>query len=159
MIREKIQEKISDRRLNIIKGFKEYDEIKKSQEIELESGVAIVIKDNKVLLGLADTDDERDGKWCFPGGGIENKESCLNAAIRECYEEMGLVCKPLNQVTFIYPALPKVGFCVLTCDTEEVSYNEEFTDAKWFSLDKIPEDTLSINKDILNLLKGDGTDC
>jgi hypothetical protein len=70
-----------------------YEEIKKAQTIILEASVGIVVNDfGQILLGLAISDDERNGNWCFPGGGIDDGENSLNAAIREVYEEMGMVC-------------------------------------------------------------------
>jgi len=59
-----------------------------------------ILKDNKVLLiekkrGLG------KGKVNAPGGKIENKETPLEAAVRECVEEVGI--KPLNlkEVAFL----------------------------------------------------------
>ena len=152
----KIQENNARRALNILKGFKEVDSITKGQEIELQSAVAVVLCDNKILLGLADADDERDGKWCFPGGGIDDGEDCLSAAVRECYEEMGIIVKPKITMSLIHSTKPMVGFCLLECDLEnnQVTMNDEFTDYGWYEIDDLPEDTLAINVEILNLLKG-----
>lgn len=127
--------------------------LKKSQDITLDAAVAIIIRDGEVLLGLADTDDDRNDKWCFPGGGIDENESCLNASIREAYEEMGVVAKPVMSMFFIHPIKPKVGFCLLTTETKEIIMNDEFTDYDWFDINQLPKETLSVNKDILEFVK------
>ena len=49
---------------------------------------------------------EDNGKLALPGGFVEYKESSLEAAIRECYEDTGVkVSKPINEegVTFSDP--------------------------------------------------------
>ena len=50
--------------------------------------VAIVIKDNKILL----MHRTRDGKqyWVFPGGGVKEDEKVENAVVREITEEASL---------------------------------------------------------------------
>lgn len=127
--------------------------LRKGHEIDLKSAVAIVICKNHILLGLAKADDERDGKWCFPGGGIDKGEDTMSAAIREAYEEMGVSALPVSQVLIIHPAKPMVGFVFLHCsDLCEIEHNEEFLECKWFPIKELPEEMLSINKDILKLL-------
>ena len=47
---------------------------------------AIILKDNKVLIAQRAPEDNLAGKWEFPGGKIEPRETpqeCLNREIRE----------------------------------------------------------------------------
>ena len=129
----------------------------KSHKMLLQSAVGIVVCNNHILLGVSKCNDERDGKWCFPGGGIDSGETVQAAAIREVYEEMGIPCSLVSNVVLVHPAKPLVGFCILTCsEIQDLSHNEEFTEAKWFPINSLPENTLSINLDILktiNLIK------
>jgi len=128
--------------------------LEKAHEISLESGVGIVFNEkNELLLGLAIADDERDGKWTFPGGGIDDKENCLSAAIRETYEETGLVSVPISNMIFIHPAKPMVGFCLLRVKSEhEIVPNKEFKELKWVSLTGLPVDLLVLNREILSII-------
>src|ERR1700744_1780993 len=57
----------------------------------LAAGVIFVAPDGDVLL-LRRAAEEKNygGHWGLPGGGGEEGESALDAAIRECKEEMGI---------------------------------------------------------------------
>jgi len=52
--------------------------------------VALVVKDQMLLLGKRAPDIFRGGKWSLPGGFIEFEEDFLSAAHREIEEETGL---------------------------------------------------------------------
>ncbi len=56
---------------------------------------AIVIKDNRVLLGKR-KGAHGTGTWAFPGGHLELNESIANCAEREVFEETGLRIKNLR---------------------------------------------------------------
>ncbi len=155
-IRKAIQDNLSDRKNHILKSFvttNDIEVIQKSQMVQLDSAVAIIIKDGKVLLGMADADDDRDGKWCFPGGGIDSGEDSMSAAIREAYEEMGVMVKPIMQLRLVHPTKPKVAFHIMTCEDETVIMNEEFTDYKWCPVNSLPENILPVNKEIMEFVK------
>ena len=140
------------RKLSILKSFKEFD-IQKAQKVELKSACGIVFNGKQVLLGLSNDEDDRKGKYCFPGGGIEKNEDCISAAVRETYEEMNLICKPLTSVSMIHVIKPNVAFCILSCDNfEDIKPNEEFDDYGFFDVDNLPENILSLNKDILEMV-------
>ncbi len=56
------------------------------------SAVVVVVKKGKVLLlKRGKSDPWMPGKWCFPGGGIDRGEGPFEGALREVYEEAGLV--------------------------------------------------------------------
>lgn len=149
-----IQQKIAERGLNILKGFKDFDNIlTKSHKIELKSACGIVFnKENKILLGLSNANDDRQGKWCFPGGGIDDNEDCISASIRETYEEMGVQATSVIPTIMYHVTKPTVGFCILSTEDSEVVMNEEFDEFGWFDVDDLPEEIMSINKDILNMV-------
>lgn len=56
----------------------------------------IWIKDNKILLGRRANTGWQDGKYCFPAGHGEERETMAEACVREAYEEVGLKVDPKN---------------------------------------------------------------
>ena len=48
----------------------------------------VVIEDGKIVLGLRDIEPGR-GLWCLPGGFVNHDEDPVDAARRECREEIG----------------------------------------------------------------------
>lgn len=128
---------------NIIKGFK----------TQINSAVGVVFdQSNNILVGKSN--DERNGKWCFLGGGVDQGESPLQAAIREVYEEGGTICKPLSLPMIIHPSKPTVAFLILRCEHQkpQLTKNDEFDDIKWVAIDKLPKDTLPLNIEILKMI-------
>jgi len=126
---------------------------------EFQSAVAIVTcpMNAQILLGKAITDDDRNGKWCFPGGHIHPAESPIDAAIRECFEETGVHAIPAfaeQNIVYKIESKPYVAFvlCSADSDKEIIKCNHEFEDAKWFDLDQLPEEIYSANLEILNSL-------
>ena len=71
--------------------------------------VALVLKEDCVLLGKRALGSFNPGLWCLPGGFIEYEEDFLTAGIREVKEETGLdirVTGILSVVSnFLAPAL------------------------------------------------------
>ncbi|MEE3372708.1 MAG: (deoxy)nucleoside triphosphate pyrophosphohydrolase [Planctomycetota bacterium] len=52
--------------------------------------IAVVERDQQVLIGRRSTDQSLGGYWEFPGGKVESHETPEDAAIRECREETSL---------------------------------------------------------------------
>lgn len=143
-----VQEDQLTRKRNILTSI-----LQKGDKMELQSAVGIVFNESgELLLGLAIADDERDGKWVFPGGGIDGEESCINAAVREVYEETGITAIPLSTITIVHPAKPIVGFNILKCGVCTPIPNEEFHELRFFPLDKLPKETLTLNLEILSII-------
>lgn len=120
-----------------------------------KSAVAVVFNDKgMVLLGSSTLKGERFGKFCFPGGGIENGESQWAAAQRETKEETGIRTKilPLSPVLDT-EEYPNAAFIVLKRVGGQLKPNEEFLDLDWFSLDALPRDIMKQNKKVLTVVK------
>lgn len=52
--------------------------------------ISIFDEQNRLLLGR----DAETGLWTLPGGAIDPNEHPADAAVRECFEETGLLTKP-----------------------------------------------------------------
>jgi len=119
-------------------------------EDQFKAAVAIVYDDHgNLLLGKAKTDDDRNGKWCFPGGGMKPGECPGSAAARECWEETGYKVKP-QQMAFRHHERPGVAFVVCRklegCDdpNHEFSKIDWVPREKWFGLDELYPVNLNI---------------
>ncbi|MER2491902.1 8-oxo-dGTP diphosphatase MutT [Catenovulum sediminis] len=67
--------------------------------------VAVVVKNDTVLIAKRSDNQHQGGKWEFPGGKVENGESVETALQRELSEECGielLSFKPLIKVEHDY---------------------------------------------------------
>lgn len=56
---------------------------------------AIILNDERQVLLIQRADN---GNWAYPGGYMDLGESAAETAIREAYEESGVVCEPLHLV-------------------------------------------------------------
>ena len=111
-----------------------------------------VVNQNKKLLMIK---HKKLGKWCPPGGKVDNNETPDEAAVRECFEETGVkvhlfgktsnfegelvtpmgsqcnVIKPgeRDHIDLSYLAIP---------ENDEIKISErEATDIGWFSLEEV----------------------
>ena len=123
-------------------------------------GVGImVLKDNKVLLGLRNPNTKKDsselqgqGTWTMPGGKVEFHEKLIDAAKRELKEETGLESDKL-EVMCIHDDFTEtahyvtVGFIAREYSGEvETMEPETILKWEWFSFDELPENMYSSSK-------------
>ncbi len=102
------------------------------------SVVAVVTNGNgEILLGKSTDPDHRNGKWCFTGGGIKNKEiSIETAAERECWEESGIRCRAIGIIQYGngLSVPPSVVFVLCVADHGgNIRHNDEFSEMKWIT--------------------------
>jgi 8-oxo-dGTP pyrophosphatase MutT (NUDIX family) len=110
--------------------------LREETEPDFKAAVAIVRQRDRWLLGLAKgAGDDRDCKWCHPGGGIKPGETPEHAAERECFEEMGIKCKATGKA-FRMPSHKSVAFvpCKTTRSKQKIDNNHEFSAAGFFTL-------------------------
>jgi 8-oxo-dGTP pyrophosphatase MutT (NUDIX family) len=113
----------------------------------LPTAAAVVLDgEGRVLLGRrSDT-----GGWAVPGGIIDPAEEPADAAVRECFEETGVVAIPvaLTSVTVSQPITYANGDqvqyleltfrCRVAGGTARVN-DEESLEVRWHPLDALPE--------------------
>ena len=130
-------------------------------KIILNAAGCIITKDSKILLQKrAD-----DLKWGLFGGIMEIGETYQECAKREVFEETGLVVD-LEYLVGIYhnfdaswPNNDK-AHCICACfkaniKSGELKIDSESIEAKWFSLDELPEiGAIDHNQAIMDYKKG-----
>ena len=102
----------------------------------------MIVKENRVLLGLRIKDDV----WSMPGGKVDLGENPKEGAIRETFEECGLKVTKAKLISVSNDInLPKhfftLGFLAEEFDGEVVQDLEPDTFSKWqwFNMDELPE--------------------
>jgi len=124
---------------------------------------AIVIKDNKILLGKRGTLNGKpileSGKWGLLGGFFGRDENLIQAVKREVMEESGWEIGDLQLLRINdNPKRPKedrqnVDIIFITEAIKQIkTSDEEVKELKWFDLDKLPP------KDLFAFDHGDAVD-
>ena len=125
--------------------------------IMVGSGI-LLMRENQVLLQRR----KDNGLWGIPGGSLEPGESLEEAAIRETYEEVGLVIDQLSLFKvysgkdqfYVYPNGDQIyDVCVafLSHDFhgELAADQNEVLEVAFFSLEKLPDDLNPLDRIIL----------
>lgn len=109
------------------------------------SGV-VVVKDDKILLTSQYRQLIDDLSLEIPGGKVEAGETFQAGAIRECIEEVGILCKSLEMVCEYYPGLDnvnnqtKIFFCNDFDSSPDFTYNlDEVVGISWVHIDECLE--------------------
>lgn len=116
--------------------------------IVMVGAAAIVVNDKEQILIQQRTDSDY---WGLPGGGIEPGEEPAEAAIREVYEETGLVVEVTNLVGIfggkeqvgVYANGDKFAYVSVTFECRVVGGviqpdREESKDVRWFAPENLP---------------------
>ncbi|MDH6579447.1 NUDIX domain-containing protein [Kitasatospora sp. MAP5-34] len=112
------------------------------------SGVAAVVLDEQGRLLLGRRVDT--GRWAMIGGILDPGEEPADCAVRECFEETGVLVEPeeLTSVTVSpmleYPNGDQARYLDLTFRCRLVSgearvNDDESLEVGWFALDELPE--------------------
>jgi ADP-ribose pyrophosphatase YjhB (NUDIX family) len=102
------------------------------------AATVLVERAGKVLLARRAIDPGR-GLWCFPGGYVDFGEDPAVAAIRECWEETGLVITELSllDVTFNGRVIVITYLAHASADLEPIP-GDDADMAQWFASDSLP---------------------
>lgn len=113
----------------------------------LTTAIGVLLDDQgRVLLGRRSD----NGRWALPGGIVDPGEQPADAAVREVYEETGVMAVPeaLTSVTIsapiTYPNGDQVRYLELTFRCQPVGGQARVNDAEsvevgWYPLDGLPE--------------------
>lgn len=125
-------------------------------ELQRAAGV-ILLSGGKILLLKRSGEGDHPGKYCFPGGGIEEGETAEQAALRECQEEIGFAPSSLKLVG--QTSKHGVDFSTFIAshpEQTEPTLNGEHDSFAWASIDEAANlplhpgcaDTLGIAQDV-----------
>ncbi|PSN88624.1 hypothetical protein B9P99_05810, partial [Candidatus Marsarchaeota G1 archaeon OSP_B] len=102
----------------------------------IEATLCYIISEDKVLLQKKRKGLFGEGKWNAPGGKLENGETAEQCAIREVYEETGLMVKHLqfvgNLYFFVEQYLDQVVYVFKANEFEGSVTQGDEGELKWF---------------------------
>ncbi len=112
----------------------------------------IVLKDNKILLGLRNEDKEKassdlegQGTWTMPGGKFDFDENLLEAGIRETKEETDLDIKKIEVFCVQDDYAPNVHYVTVGLIATEYEGEvktmepDEIIKWEWFDFKNLPK--------------------
>jgi ADP-ribose pyrophosphatase YjhB (NUDIX family) len=134
-----------------------------SNKFSLHGAVYLLFeKDNNILLLRRFNTGWEDGKYTLPAGHFDGGETVLSAAIREAKEETGVELSEndleIIHVLHIKTNLEYISYFIKVKNWTGTPINTEpdkCDDMQWFSIDKLPDNTLPfIHKVLENYKKG-----
>ena len=119
-----------------------YDQAPKDFCPQVEIAACYLEIEDKVLLLQCGAHKSEAGKWGVPAGKIEQGETPQQAAIRELFEETGIVAEPPSQIHYVgrlYMRKPTLDYVYhlfqVTLDlVPAVCLSLEHLDYKWASM-------------------------
>jgi mutator protein MutT len=109
----------------------------------IPAATALVLNDQQqILLGKRKTDPQK-GKWCLPGGFIEQGETMAEAALRELKEETGLVGRVMSLVDCFYQESRFYGSLIIfgyrvSIQGGTLCADDDLEEVCFFDLDNFP---------------------
>ena len=122
-------------------------------------GVIVLNEENKILLGLRNSDEaladselHEEGTWTMPGGNIEYGESFEEAGTREAKEETGIDVSDLEIICVQtdkneYAHYISVGMIAHSFTGEPKAMEpEQIVKWEWFDINNLPKNIFSPSK-------------
>ena len=114
----------------------------------------LLFRNGEVLLLRRARTGYLDGWYALPGGHLQRGESIVACAIRECFEETGLVLDPANvrpAAVMPYRSEDQQGIdFILVCDAvsgePRLAEPERCDDVRWFGVDALPRNTRTVHR-------------
>lgn len=101
-------------------------------------------KNELLLLTRSETDKVRPGEYDFPGGGVDEGETIIDAMLRETQEEIGVSLLPTDvslvySATDFYEEKSRVRFLFLGYiqSSQQIKLSYEHSDYKWVAFDEV----------------------
>ncbi len=125
--------------------------------IQKQAVMIVIEKDGKFLLGKrADWKPTAPGYWCPISGHIEENESQEAAVIREAWEEVGLMVKPLRKLATMNThdgSTQLHWWQVHVMEGEAFIKNRENSELGWFTTEELKKLEPTFKEDIEVLLQ------
>ena len=106
--------------------------------------VALISCNKLLLLKRGDTAPWNPGKYCLPGGMVDENESLIDCAIRELYEETNIKITPHHLYSMKVTNKSGNSRIVFICNYDDLYYvtlSWEHSEYRWASY----QDTASMN--------------
>jgi len=107
-----------------------------------------------VLLGRRGIEPGR-GLWCLPGGFVNDDEAPLDAALRECWEEIGAAVEVTGLVGVYHiaktgaPSMVGIGYLARLKDGDTAQPGSEMLELEVFALESLPPLAFPSHRQIL----------
>jgi len=114
----------------------------------------VVEADGGVVLGRR-TIEPALGQWCMPGGYVNDDEGPLDAAARECLEEIGVEVEVTGLVGVYHiakqeaPSMVGIGYRGQILEGGRLAPGKEMLELRVFALDDLPELAFPSHRQIL----------
>lgn len=114
--------------------------------------IGVIQRGDRFLLTKRDeTASKAHGKWQFPGGGLEYKETIEDCLMRELKEEIGVSLQSYKLIPKLFQSIRPnwhgvlpTYLCVIK-DDAVITLNHEASEYAWLTLQEIKErDTLEL---------------
>lgn len=111
--------------------------------LEGEVAIGLIRNDGRYLVLQRSESSSSSGKWCFPGGKIEQNETSEEAVLREISEETGLETDIVRRSdTFETEAelgIWKIHPFLLKTYSRNVELNYEHSDFRWIEIKELED--------------------